>query len=71
MRTVVIALATMAMLTAPAYSQTGGKRSRQTGSEQQTADQKKKSADLDKAYKAAMDKIPDKKASNDPWGKIR
>jgi hypothetical protein len=25
----------------------------------------------DKDYKAAMDKIPDKKIANDPWGDIR
>jgi len=25
----------------------------------------------DKDYKAAMDKIPDKKTANDPWGDIR
>jgi uncharacterized protein YecT (DUF1311 family) len=72
MRTVVIALATIAILTAPAYSQTGGKRSKQSGSKQQTAEQKKKkAADLDKAYKAALDKIPDKNEKRDPWGKIR
>jgi hypothetical protein len=71
MRMIVIALATMAMLTAPAYSQIGGKRSKQTGSGQQTEDQKKKSADLDNAYKAALDRIPDKNQKQDPWGKIR
>ncbi len=72
MRTVVIALATIAILTAPAYSQTGGKRSKQSGSEQQSAEQKKKkAADLDKAYKDALDKIPDKNEKHDPWGKIR
>jgi hypothetical protein len=26
---------------------------------------------LDKAYKAANEKIPDKKPANDPWGNIR
>ena len=31
--------------------------------------EKKKAADA--AYKAAMDKIPEKKAANDPWGNIR
>jgi uncharacterized protein YecT (DUF1311 family) len=69
MRTVVIVLATIAILTAPAYSQTGGKRSKQSGSEQQTQtteQKKKKAADLDKAYKAALDKIPDKNEKRDP-----
>jgi hypothetical protein len=71
MRTVAIVLATIAILTAPAYSQTGGKRSKQSGSEQQTAEKKKKAADLDQAYTAALDKIPDKNEKHDPWGKIR
>ena len=31
--------------------------------------EKKKAADA--AYKAAMDKIPEKKAVNDPWGSVR
>jgi hypothetical protein len=31
--------------------------------------EKKKAADA--AYKAAMDKIPEKKAANDPWGSVR
>ena len=31
--------------------------------------EKKKAADA--AYKAAMDKIPEKKAGNDPWGNLR
>jgi uncharacterized protein YecT (DUF1311 family) len=70
MRTVMIVLATIAILTAPAYSQTGGKRSKQSGSEQQTPEKKKKAADLDRAYKAALDKIPDKNEKHDPWGKI-
>lgn len=71
MRTVVIALAAIAILTTPAYSQMGGKRSKQSGSEQQTAEKKKKAAELDKAYKDALDKIPDKNEKHDPWGKIR
>ena len=31
--------------------------------------EKKKAADA--AYKAAMDKIPEMKAANDPWGSVR
>ena len=26
---------------------------------------------IDNAYKSAMDKIPEKKAGNDPWGNLR
>ena len=38
-------------------------------SEQQTEEQKKKAAEAEKAYRSALDKIPDKKY--DPWGNMR
>ena len=69
MRTVVIAVAAVVILTAPAYSQGRGKGAKHSGSEQQSADQKKKAAASGQAYKAALDKIPDKKY--DPWRNIR
>ena len=72
MRTVAIVLATIVVLTAPAYSQGRGKGGRHAGSQQQTEEQKKKAAEAKKAdddYKAALDKIPDKKY--DPWGNVR
>ena len=67
MRTVVIALASIVALasiaisTAPAYAQMRGKGGRHSGSEQQTAEQKQKAAEAEKAYKAALDRTPDKK----------
>ena len=71
MRKWVAALATIAILATPAYSQglggKGGKRS--AGSDQQTEEQKKKNAEAESAYRAALDKIPDKKY--DPWGHVR
>jgi hypothetical protein len=76
MRTVVIALASIVALassaisTAPAYAQMRGKGGKHSGSEQQTAEQKQKAAEAEKAYKAALDRIPDKKKS-DPWGSVR
>jgi hypothetical protein len=36
-----------------------------------TPDELKAQQDREKDYKAAMDKIPDKKVANDPWGDIR
>lgn len=70
MRAVLIALATIIVLTAPAYSQGRGKGGgRHAASEQQTEEQKKKAAEAEKAYRSALDKIPDKKY--DPWGNMR
>jgi hypothetical protein len=70
MRAVVIALATIVVLTAPAYSQGRGKGGgRHAASEQQIEEQKKKAAEAEKAYRSALDKIPDKKY--DPWGNMR
>ena len=36
-----------------------------------TPDELKAKQERDKDYKAAMDKIPDKKVTVDPWGDIR
>jgi len=38
-------------------------------SQQQSAEQKQKAAEAEKAYKAALDKIPEQKF--DPWAKMR
>jgi hypothetical protein len=69
MRTVVITLATIAMLTAPAYSQSQGNTVKRSGSEQQQSaePQKKSAAQSEKAYKAAQ--TPD--TAYDPWRSIR
>jgi hypothetical protein len=71
MRTVVVALASIAILNAPAYAQMRGKGGKHSGSQQQTtSEQKQKAAAAEKAYKAALDRIPDQKKS-DPWGHVR
>jgi hypothetical protein len=69
MRTLVIALASIALLTAPAYAQMRGKGSRHAGSEQQSAEKKKATAESEKAYSAALGSLPDKKY--DPWREMR
>jgi hypothetical protein len=70
MRKWVAALATIAIHATPAYSQGRGKGAKRSGgSNQQTEEQKKKNAEAESAYKAALDKIPDKKY--DPWGNVR
>jgi hypothetical protein len=72
MRTVVIALASIALLTAPAYSQrlNSGKPA---ADPQQVAEQKKRAAEDEKAYNAAVGRIPNKvdKAAHDPWRSMR
>ncbi|HEX2352335.1 MAG TPA: hypothetical protein VHJ16_06125 [Xanthobacteraceae bacterium] len=69
MRTVVTTLAVLAILIAPAYSQGRGK-GRHSGAEQQTAEQKQKAAETDKAYKAALDRMGDQQKF-DPWANMR
>jgi len=67
MKTLMTALAVLALLAAPAYAQMGGKRSR--GDSNKT-EQKKPQVD-DKAYKAALERIPEPKEKYDPWGVAR
>ena len=71
MRTVVIALAATAVLIAPAHAQMrGGKGGgKHSAAQQQSAEQKQKAAAAEKAYKAALDRIPDQKY--DPWAHQR
>lgn len=68
MRIVVIALASIALLTAPAYSQRL-KSGKPAADPQEVAEQKKRAAEDEKAYNAAVGRIPDKadKAAYDPW----
>ena len=68
MRRVVAALTSIAILTAPAYAQGRGKGG--NAPSQQAEETKKRNAEAEKAYKAAVDRIPDKKSA-DPWGGMR
>jgi hypothetical protein len=72
MRTVVIALASIALLTAPAYAQRL-KDSKPGPDPQQVAEQKKRAAEEEKAYNSAVGRIPDKadKGAYDPWRSMR
>jgi hypothetical protein len=73
MRTIVIALASIALLTAPAYSQRLSKDGKPGPDPQQVAEQKKRAAEDEKAYNAAVGRIPDKadKGAYDPWRSMR
>jgi hypothetical protein len=68
MRTLAIAAATLAILMAlPAHAQMGGKRNRGGDAK---SEEKKPQVD-DKAYKAALERIPEPKEKYDPWGVAR
>lgn len=71
MRTFLVALA-IALLVVPAYAQGGkfgGKRRNAASDPQAEALRKKRGDASDKAYKSALDKIPNKPF--DPWGNMR
>lgn len=66
MRTLTVTVM-LALIAAPAYAQLNGKRHQ--GDEKKT-DHKKPEVD-EKAYKAALERIPDPKEKYDPWGVAR
>jgi len=63
MKNLTIAAAMLALIAMPAQAQVNGKRHQ--GDEKKT-DQKKPEVD-EKAYKAALQRIPDSKEKYDPW----
>jgi hypothetical protein len=67
MKTFVAALAVLALTALPAHAQMGGKRPH---SEDTKAAPKKPQVD-EKAYKAALERIPEPKEKYDPWGVAR
>ena len=70
MRRLVVVLAAIAVLGAPAFAQSRVTGSRHTDNSQQTDDRKQKKAAAEKAYKNALRTIPEQKNS-DPWAKMR
>jgi hypothetical protein len=68
MRRLGIAAVVFALVAVPAQAQMGGGRRHQ--GEDKAADQKKPQVD-EKAYKAALDRIPEPKEKYDPWGVAR
>jgi hypothetical protein len=63
-------MATFATLfAAPALAQSMNMPMGET--KQLTDEEKQKKADQENAYKSAIGKIPDQKASTDPWGNVR
>jgi hypothetical protein len=66
MKTLAIAMAMLALIGMPAHAQMGGKRHQ---SDDKSAAPAKKVDE--KAYKAALERIPEPKEKYDPWGVAR
>jgi hypothetical protein len=69
MKKLMIAAAVLALVAAPAHAQMGGKRGR-TADDKKTDQSASKKVD-EKAYKAALERIPEPKEKYDPWGVAR
>jgi len=67
MKAFTIAAVALALLTMPAYAQLNDKRHQHDAKK---GDEKKPAVD-DKAYKAALERIPEPKEKYDPWGVAR
>ena len=62
--------ALMALLIAPAYAQTPN-INLMPELQSKSPEEKEQEAAQQKAYKESLKKIPDAKASSDPWGNVR
>ena len=69
MKTLAMAVAMLALLAVPAQAQMGGGKRGHQHDDTKAADKKPKVDD--KAYKAALEKIPEPKEKYDPWGVAR
>lgn len=69
MRMFAVAAAMLALIAVPAHAQMGGGKRHQGGDDRKT-EQKKPQVD-EKAYKAALERIPEPKEKYDPWGVAR
>ncbi|MCK1452701.1 hypothetical protein IVB36_17805 [Bradyrhizobium sp. 35] len=70
MAAVLAVLAGPTVLAGPAYAQMPNLNLLQEGPGK-TPEEKAAEAERDRAYKETLKKIPDSKASNDPWGGMR
>jgi hypothetical protein len=68
MRALTMAAVALALLAMPAHAQLNNKR--HAGDEQKKADAGRAKVD-EKAYKAALERIPEPKEKYDPWGGAR
>jgi hypothetical protein len=68
MRIIAAAILVLALMMAPASAQMGGGKRNHGGDDKNTASKPKVD---EKAYKAALDRIPEPKEKYDPWGAAR
>jgi hypothetical protein len=68
MKAVMMAAVALALVAVPAHAQLNGKR--HAGDEQKKVDSTRAKVD-EKAYKAALERIPEPKEKYDPWGAAR
>jgi hypothetical protein len=67
-----VAVAVVMLVTAPAYAQMSTPNiNLMPELQSKTPEEKEQDAIKDKAYKESLKKIPDAKASSDPWGAVR
>jgi len=71
LRKLIPAAAILALVTGPAAAQGVALSPFKKDEKKLTPDELKAQQQREKDYKAAMDKIPDKKTTVDPWGDIR
>jgi hypothetical protein len=74
LRILLPAAAAVALLTGAAYAQSPIMPKFSIGNDEKrklTPEEQARQDELDKAYKSATNKIPDKKAGNDPWAAVR
>lgn len=69
MRIIAAAILVLALMMAPASAQMGGGGKRNHGGDDKKTESKPKVDE--KAYKAALDRIPEPKEKYDPWGVAR
>jgi hypothetical protein len=65
------AAALMVLLTAPAYAQVMPNVNLMPDVQSKSPEEKEQDAIKERAYKESLKKIPDAKASSDPWGTVR
>jgi hypothetical protein len=68
MRIIAAAILVLALMMVPAFAQMGGGKRNHGGDDKNTASKPKVD---EKAYKAALDRIPEPKEKYDPWGVAR